>query len=45
MLASAVVTPIAGRLGDLLGHRPVLLACLGCLAAGGVLAAVADRAG
>ncbi|MBI0312690.1 MFS transporter [Streptomyces javensis] len=38
-------SPIAGRLGDLLGHRPVLLACLGCLAAGGVLAAVSDRAG
>ncbi|CDR17877.1 MFS transporter [Streptomyces iranensis] len=45
MLASAVVTPIAGRLGDLLGHRPVLLACLGCLAAGGALAAAADHAG
>ncbi len=45
MLASAVVTPIAGRLGDLLGHRPVLLACLGCLAAGGALAAASDHAG
>jgi MFS family permease len=41
MLASAVATPIAGRLGDLFGHRRILLACLGCFTAGTVLCAVA----
>ncbi|MBO8194773.1 MFS transporter [Streptomyces oryzae] len=30
MLPSAVATPIAGRLGDLLAHRRVLVGCLGC---------------
>ncbi|MGW0835801.1 MFS transporter [Streptomyces prunicolor] len=43
MLASAVATPIAGRLGDLIGYRRVLVVCLLCLAAGSALAAVADR--
>ncbi|WP_433509764.1 MFS transporter [Nonomuraea sp. CA-143628] len=45
MLASAVATPIAGRLGDLYGHRRVLIASLGLLIAGTVLAAVAAQAG
>lgn len=45
MLAAAVATPVAGRLGDLHGHRRVLLASLGILVAGSVLAAVADHAG
>lgn len=44
MLASAVVTPVAGRLGDLLGHRRVMAVCLACLVAGGALAAYADHA-
>jgi len=34
MLASAVSTPVADRLGDMLGYRPVLVACLLCLSAG-----------
>lgn len=45
MLASAVATPIAGRLGDILGYRPVLIACLTAFVAGTVLAAVANEAG
>ncbi len=45
MLASAVATPIAGRLGDLVGYRRVLVVCLLCLAVGSGLAAVADRGG
>lgn len=44
MLASAVVTPVAGRLGDLLGHQRVMAACLACLVAGSALAAYADHA-
>ncbi|GAA4716320.1 MFS transporter [Phytohabitans rumicis] len=45
MLASAVTTPIAGRLGDLYGHRRVLIAGLAALAAGSLLAAASDHAG
>ncbi len=41
MLSSAVATPIAGRLGDMYGHRRVLLACLGCFAIGTVVCALA----
>lgn len=40
LLASAVITPIAGRLGDLFGKRRVLLVLLGVLLAGSVIAAV-----
>ena len=40
MLSSAVTTPIAGKLGDLLGYRRVLVACLLCFTAGTVVAAL-----
>jgi MFS family permease len=40
MLASAATTPIAGRLGDMFGYRRVLFGCLGCLAAGALIAAI-----
>lgn len=39
LLAGAVATPIAGRLGDMLGKRRILLASLGMLVAGAVLCA------
>ncbi|NIZ89712.1 MFS transporter [Kineococcus rubinsiae] len=42
LLAGAVVTPIAGRLGDMLGKRPVLLASLAVMVAGSVVCAFAD---
>ncbi|MBN6038117.1 MFS transporter [Amycolatopsis sp. 195334CR] len=42
MLASAVATPIAGRLGDLFGYRRIALACLGSFTAGLLLCALAD---
>jgi EmrB/QacA subfamily drug resistance transporter len=45
LLAVAVATPIAGRLGDLYGHRRVMVAGLSALAAGSVLAAISDHAG
>ncbi|MER8029029.1 MFS transporter [Streptomyces bauhiniae] len=45
MLASAVATPVAGRLGDLFGHRRVLLAGLGLLLAGSVVAGVGTLSG
>jgi MFS family permease len=45
MLAAAVATPIAGRLGDLYGHRRVIVAGLVALAAGSLLAAISDHAG
>ncbi|MGI5151578.1 MFS transporter [Plantactinospora sp. CA-294935] len=45
MLAVAVATPIAGRLGDLYGHRRVLCVGLSALLLGSVLAAVSDHAG
>ncbi|WP_051471133.1 MFS transporter [Patulibacter minatonensis] len=41
MLVGAVATPVVGRLGDGPWRREVLLFCLGCVAAGGALAAVA----
>jgi MFS family permease len=45
MLASAVAAPIAGRVGDLFGYRPVLVGCLVSFVAGTVLAGLADYAG
>lgn len=45
MLAAAVATPVAGRLGDQWGYRRILVTCLVILAAGSVLAATADAAG
>lgn len=44
MLAGAVVTPIAGRLGDLYGHRRILVACLLLFTAGTVAAGLAASA-
>ena len=40
LLSAAVATPIAGRLGDLLGKRRVLVAVLGVVCAGTVLCTV-----
>ncbi len=40
LLAASVVTPIAGRLGDMFGKKRVLVITLGGLAAGSLLAAV-----
>jgi predicted MFS family arabinose efflux permease len=40
LLAAAVLTPVLGRLGDLRGERPVILAILGAVALGTVLAIV-----
>ncbi|PVZ14366.1 MFS transporter [Actinomycetospora cinnamomea] len=40
LLAGAVATPIAGRLGDMVGKRRVLLATLALLVVGSVLCAV-----
>jgi EmrB/QacA subfamily drug resistance transporter len=41
LLAASVVTPIAGRLGDMFGKKRVLVAALSGLAAGALLGAVA----
>src|SRR3989449_5470415 len=41
LLAASVVTPIAGRLGDMFGKKRVLVVALSGLAAGALLAAVA----
>ena len=40
LLAASVVTPIAGRLGDMFGKKRVLVVALGGLAAGSLLAAL-----
>ncbi|MGO3326217.1 MFS transporter [Gordonia sp. (in: high G+C Gram-positive bacteria)] len=40
MLASAVATPIGGRLGDLIGHRSVIITGLVLLIVGSAIAAV-----
>lgn len=44
MLSSAIATPIAGRLGDQIGHRRVIVAGLVLLIAGSILAALSTRA-
>src|ERR1700761_5276372 len=43
LLAASVLTPILGRLGDIVGKRKVLLAVLIVLAAGTLLAALAPN--
>lgn len=45
LLALAVVTPIAGRLGDRFGHRRVLLASLAAFGAGSLICVFADSIG
>ncbi|GGL23539.1 hypothetical protein GCM10011588_43040 [Nocardia jinanensis] len=42
LLASAVTTPVAGRLGDLLGKRPVLVGSVVPLVIGSVICAVSS---
>jgi MFS family permease len=42
LLASAVATPVVGRLGDMYGKRRMLLTSLGLLIAGSVVAALSD---
>lgn len=42
LLASAVTTPVAGRLGDLFGKRPVLVGSVVPLAIGSVICAVSS---
>ncbi|EGD55670.1 MFS transporter [Gordonia neofelifaecis] len=42
LLMGAVVTPISGRLGDMIGKRRMLLACLGAVAAGSVVCALSS---
>ncbi|MDI3389123.1 MFS transporter [Streptomyces sp. B-S-A8] len=42
LLAAAVVTPIAGRLGDMYGKRRVIIASLVLVVVGSVLCAVSD---
>jgi MFS family permease len=45
MLASAIATPVAGRLGDLFGHRRVIATGLALLLAGSLVAAVSTQLG
>lgn len=45
MLAGAVATPIAGRLGDLFGYRRMALVCLGFLVVGLLVCALASSFG
>lgn len=45
MLASAVATPIAGRLGDLFGYRRIAVACLGFFITGQLICALSDSFG
>ncbi|MER6007475.1 MFS transporter [Nonomuraea angiospora] len=43
LLAAAVATPVAGRLGDMFGRRRMLLIMLGLLAVGILVAGLADN--
>ncbi|CAL9323396.1 MFS transporter [Streptomyces sp. SudanB182_2057] len=43
LLAAAVATPVAGRLGDMFGKRRLLLASLVLLVAGSTVCALSDR--
>ncbi|MGO2541318.1 MAG: MFS transporter [Specibacter sp.] len=45
LLAGAIVTPIAGRLGDIFGKRRVLVISLGLLVAGSVICALTSSMG
>jgi len=45
LLSAAVLTPILGRLGDMVGKRKVLIVVLALLLAGSVLAALAPNLG
>ncbi|WKK12510.1 MFS transporter [Rhodococcus ruber] len=40
LLASAVITPVSGRLGDMFGKRRMLLVCLGTLVVGSAVCAL-----
>lgn len=40
LLVGAIATPIAGRLGDMLGHRTVLIAVVALLAVGSIVGAL-----
>ncbi|CAM3522619.1 MFS transporter [Nocardioides dubius] len=42
LLAAAILTPIAGRLGDMFGKKLILIGCLTSLAIGSVICAFAD---
>lgn len=42
LLMGAVVTPISGRLGDMIGKRRMLLACLAAVAIGSVVCALSS---
>ncbi|MFD4181541.1 MFS transporter [Rhodococcus sp. NPDC058514] len=42
LLAAAVVTPVAGRLGDMFGKRRMILISMAFLVAGSVLCAISD---
>ncbi|EOM77469.1 MFS transporter [Rhodococcus rhodnii] len=44
LLAGAVTTPIAGRVGDMIGKKPVVIACLTSLTIGSVVCALATSA-
>ncbi len=43
LLAAAVITPIAGRLGDMYGKRRIVLVLLAVLAAGSIIAALSTE--
>ncbi|MER7408435.1 MFS transporter [Streptomyces sp. NPDC000070] len=45
LLSGAVATPITGRLGDLYGKRRMLLACLGAMVAGSLIAGFTSQLG
>ena len=45
LLAAAVATPVAGRLGDMFGKRRLLVGCLAVFGLGSVVAALGDSLG
>ncbi|MCW4458490.1 MFS transporter [Microbacterium sp. MPKO10] len=42
LLVGAIATPIAGRLGDIVGHKPVLLVVIALLTAGSIVGALSS---